>query len=276
MGSSGWAVERFGKVADELARAVPRAILLAHTYAAAAQGVSGTRHLDPYGHTLKNRQHECLVDEAMAIEGFEKLQPRGVPFELVRLVHTRVILFPWRYAANGKTSRLRVRMKPSGFRRGLLAGPDGPGDQLTLEHAELTEAEIEAQFAEEKAVWDQLRTLARVVTVAYASNPNGIIDLGWGEIELLNDDGTIRWLHWEPLAWKETKTADQADGTPHLPAASTPGAHLRPPGPRFDDLAEPDDDLALRPRTSPGEPRREVEPPAQETGTDTGPSDDPH
>lgn len=145
MDASGWAVERFGVVADELAVAVPRAIRRAHADAVAAQGVSGTRHLDPYGHTLKNRQHECLVDEAMAIEGFETFRPRGVPFELVRLVDTRVILFPWRYAANGRVSRLNVRMKSSGFRRDLLAGPNGPSDQLTLDQAELTDAEIDAQ-----------------------------------------------------------------------------------------------------------------------------------
>jgi len=50
---------------------------------------------------LKNRQHECLVDEALVIGGFESFQPHGVAFELVRLVDTRVTLFPWRYAING-------------------------------------------------------------------------------------------------------------------------------------------------------------------------------
>ena len=69
MSASEWAVKRFGTAADDLVEAVPRAIRLAHEYAAAAQGASGTKHLDPYGHTLKNRQHECLVDEALTMGG---------------------------------------------------------------------------------------------------------------------------------------------------------------------------------------------------------------
>lgn len=276
MGTSEWAVERFGAAADRLTEAVPRAIRLAHEDAAAAQAASGTRHLDPYGHTLKNRQHECLVKEALAIGGFESFQPRGVPFELVRLVGTRVTLFPWRYAANRKTTRLMARMKPSGFRRDLLTGSNGPNDQMTIEQAYLTDAEIEAQYAEEKAVWDQLRSLARVVTVGYASNPNGIIDLGWGDVELLDDDGTVNWLHWEQLAWTATKTADGAETGRRLQAVKPPKTDERAPRPRFDDLAGPADDLPLRPRTTPGEPQREVAPPADETGTDDGPGDGAH
>ena len=196
-------------------------------------------------------------------------------FELVRLVDTRVTLFPWRYATNGKTSRRKVRMKPSGFRRDLLSGSDGPRDQMTLEQAELTEAEIEAQYAEEKAVWDQLRSLARVVTVAYASNPSGIIDLGWGDVELLDDDGTVKWLHWEPLSWTAKTVSDDAAG--HRPQAVEPlETDERAPRPRFDDLGEADDDLPLRPRTAPGEPQREVEPPVEGTGTDDGSGDGSH
>lgn len=276
MGASAWAVERFGVAADELVEAVPRAIRRAHENAAAAQVASGTKLLDPYGHTLKNRQHECLVEEALAIGGFESFQPHGVPFQLIRRVDTRVTLFPWRYATNGKTSRHKVRMKPSGFRRDLLASSEGPRDQMTIEQAELTEAEIEAQYAEEKAVWDQLRSLARVVTVGYASNPNGIIDLGWGDVELLDDNGTITWLHWEPLAWTATTTVSDDAAGHGLQAVKLTENDERPSRPRFDDLGEADDDLPLRPRTAPGGPQREVQPPAEDTGTDDGSGDGSH
>lgn len=276
MGASAWATERFGAAADQLVEAVPRAIRRAHEYAAAAQAAGGTPHLDPYGHTLKNRQHECLVEEALAIGGFESFQPRGVPFQLVRLLGTRVALLPWRYATNQKTTRLTARMKPSAFRRDLLTGSGGPRDQMTIEQAELTEAEIEAQYAEEKAVWEQLRSLARVVTVGYASNPNGIIGLGWGDVELRGDDGTVDWRYWEPLAWTAATTAHRDGAGRGLQAVTTPAVDERPPRPRFDDVADTDDDLPLRPRTAPGEPQREVSPPAEGTGTDEEPGDGAH
>ena len=276
MGSSVWATKRFGAAADQLVEAVPRAIRQAHEDAAAAQAASRTRHLDPYGHTLKNRQHECLVKEALAIGGFESFQPHGVPFKLVRLVGTRITLFPWRYATSRKTTREMARMRPSGFRRDLLTGSNGPRNQMTIEQAELTEAEIEAQYAEEKAVWDQLRSLARVVTVGYASNPNGIIDLGWGDVELRGDDGTVDWRHWEPLAWTATTAAHETGAGRGLQAVTTRTTDPRPPRPRFDDVADTDDDVPLRPRTTPGEPQHEVSPPVEGTGTDQEPGDGAH
>ncbi len=162
-------------------------------------------------------------------------------------------------------------MDPSGLRRGLLSGPPGNPNQLSIEQADLADAEIDAQLAEDAAVWDQLRSLARVVTIAFASDPNGIFDLGWGDIELLDDRGTVNWLHWEPLALNNA-----AGGTGrHLQAVQGPGVGAGPAGPRFDDVAATDDDdLPMRARPAIGEPQREVEPPADETGTDNGPTDE--
>lgn len=278
MATSEWASDRFGALADDLTHIVPRAIKRAHEFAAAAQGSSGTHHRDPYGHTLKNTQHECLVDALSGTEGVQVFQPRGASFELVRLMATRVTLLPWRYGTNRKASRLKVRMKPSGLRRDLLAGPKGNPNQYSIEQADLSEAEIDAQLAEHDAVWDQLRSLARVVTIGYASSPHGIYDLGWGAVELLDDDGTIDWLHWEPL----TVAADASDsdtgsegGQRHLQAVKTPNEAPRAPGSRFDDT-DFDDDLPMRPRTEAGEPQHEIEPPVEETGTgDDGPTDEP-
>lgn len=278
MPASQWAVERFGALADELRQVVPREVKRAHESAVAAQGASGTRHRDPYGHTLKNRQHECLVEGLRGTEGISVFRPPGASFELVRLTATRVTLLPWRYGTNRAASRSKVRMKPSGLRRDLLSGPKDNPSQYSIEQADLSEAELEAQFAEHNDVWDQLRTLARVVTIGYASSPHGIYDLGWADVELLDDDGTINWLHWEPLTITDVRTADHAagdgGGQRHLQAANTTDEGRPAAGPRFDDTGS-DEDLPLRPRTVAGEPHHEVEPPSAETGTDDGPSDEP-
>ena len=273
---SEWAIKRFGALADDLRDVVPGAVKRAHESAVAAQGASGTHHRDPYGHTLKNRQHECLVEALSGTEGVSVFRPPGASFELVRLTATRVTLLPWRYGTNRAASRSKVRMKPSGRRRDLLSGPKGNPSQYSIEQADLSETELEAQFAEHNDVWDQLRNFARVVTVGYASSPHGIYDLGWGDVELLDDDGTVNWLHWEPLTITDVSTAGDGvgggGGRPHLHAAKTPDENHPAAGPRFDTGS--DDDLPLRPRIAPGEPHHEAEPPSEETGTDDGPSDE--
>lgn len=274
MVASEWAVERFGVLADGLLETVPSALKRAHESAVAAQGASGTRHRDPYGHTLKNRQHECLVEALEGLEGVQRFQPHGASFELVRLTATRVSLLPWRYGTNRAASRLKVRMKPSGLRRDLLSGPAGNPNQLSLEQAELPEAELEAQLAENDAVWEQLRSLARVVTIAYSSDPSGIFDLGWGDVELLDEDGTLKWLHWEPLLLADS-AAGGGERRRHLQEVKRSAVGTPSTDSRFDDAAGlDDDDLPMRARPSMGEPKREAEPNAEETGTD-GPTDEP-
>ena len=115
-----------------------------------------------------------------------------------------------------------------------------------------------------------------MITDAYAGNRSVMRGLGWGDHKLLEEDGTVKWLHWEPLSWTATKTVSD-DTAGHRPqAVKPPEADERPPRARFDDLAEADDDLPLRPRIAPGEPQREVEPPAEGTGTDDGSGDGAH
>ena len=276
MSVSEWANERFGTLAADLVEIVPKAVKQAHEYAAAAQGSGGTRHLDPYGHTLKNTQHECLVDALRKTPGTKRFQPHGASFELIQLTTTHVTLLPWRYGTNSKASRLKVRMRPSGLRRDLLSGPKENPNQYSLEQADLSEAELEAQMAEHDAVWSQLRRMARVVTIGFASSPHGIYDLGWGEVELVDDNGTVNWLHWEPLALVEGSAAGKTESRGHLRAVTAPDQGERSVGPRFDDLDAGDDDrLLLRPRAAAGEPSHETQPPVQETGTDGEVPDEP-
>ncbi len=89
-------------------------------------------------------------------------------------------------------------MRTPSFRRDLLSTGE-PTAQLTLEHAGLSDDELEAQLAEQEAVVDELRRFATVGAVGYASNPTALLDLGWGVAELLDDRGAVDWKHWEPL-----------------------------------------------------------------------------
>ncbi len=181
MMASEWARDRLGSAAEELRTAVMKALPEAHRDAAAAQAASNTPRRDPYGHTLKNRQYECLVAAAENIKGVEPFRPKGMPFELLRVRETKAVLFPWRYATDGSVSRDKARMQTSRFRRELLlpAAVGAPG-QLTIEQAAMEEQELQAQFAEQDALEEQLRGLAPVVTIAYASSPSSLRTWGGG------------------------------------------------------------------------------------------------
>lgn len=269
---SGWAVRRFGESAGSLQEAVIAAIDEAHGNAVAAQVVSGTRKRDPYGHTMKNRQHECLVARVRAgeVPGAEVFHPRGAFFELVRIPATNAVLFPWRYGVDGTVSRENARMRTSGVRRDLLAGITSGRGQLSLDHAEVEDTDLEIQLAEEEALAAQLRSLARVVTVGYASNPTGILDLGWGDAELVADDGTVDWTHWEPLIAPANARRADSRGRHTGPATLRPAADptVAAPRPRFDDVPL-DGDFGLQPRGPlVGEPQQTTRP--EEPGTGTG------
>lgn len=196
MPESAWAIERLGAAAEELQAAIVRAIPRAHEHAVAAQAVSGTAKQDPYGHTMKNRQHECLVEDAREISGIRIVHPAGTSFQLVTVVETQVVLYPWRYATDNSRSREDVRMSMSKFRQDLLTSPSRqPRGQLALDQADWDDEAIE----EDEAVVEQLQSLVRVVPIGYRSNVSGLFELGWGDLELLDSSGAIHWRHWERL-----------------------------------------------------------------------------
>lgn len=243
MKPSEWAQERFGDVAEEFMYAVPRAIYRAHEQALAAHLAGGISTNDAYGNTLKVAQHEQLIECTAHIPGVVARKPVDVRsrFELVVLDTTAVVLYPWRYAVDGWTPRETAKLiNLSDLRRSLFTlARRNVETQLSFDQAE----DDPQDFADEQAVLDQLAEFGRLVTVAYASNPSGLFDVGIAEVELADEKtGSVVWGHWESL----NHTVDVSDSRPTLipaqPAAAAGGV-------RFDDapLAE----LTLAPRTAP-------------------------
>jgi len=276
---SPWARGLFGEHAEAVQKLIPEVLRRAHEFAAAAQSSSGTEKKDPYGHTLKNTQHECLVaGVAGQLPGsFTVFRPNGATYELVRFPETGVVLYPWRYGTSSADRRESARMQPSGTRQELLSGVAADSRQLTIDHARLSEQEVDAQLADDAAVMEELRTLARVVVVAYASNPKSLLSVGWGEADLTDERGSVHWRHWETLrllpdSGKGDATANGSSSPPSRPLlrpvegiTTVPGAQ----GPCFDDPAL-DNDLGLQPRrTHSGEPSYEPDSVQQlDAGTD--------
>ncbi|HET9655027.1 MAG TPA: hypothetical protein VFP72_06720 [Kineosporiaceae bacterium] len=243
MQPSTWVRERFGSAAAALGPAVIEGILVAHEDAVAAQGASGTKKKDPYGHTMKNRQYEAVVEAARDIPGVRALRPRGAFFELVTVPETGTVLYPWRYATDGSVPRETARMRTSGFRVDLLGSAAPLDHQLTIDEAGLDLEELEARLLEEQAVLEELKKSLRVVLVGYASTTSRLLDLGWGEAALADQHGTLDWRHWESLPFAAARVARRS-----LHVLSDLRTEPVGTGPRFDDA--PLEELVLPPRNS--------------------------
>jgi hypothetical protein len=268
---SRWAEERFGSAAADLVLTVPLAIQRAHQRAMAAHAAGGLETNEAYGSTLHAAQYEELVSLSRLIDGVAIRKPVSVqtgPVKLVIIDETAVVLYPWRYAKDRSKPRDKAKFDPpvSDLRKMLLTLAARPIDpQLTLDDADRDYEELEAEWAEELAILEQLRRFGQVVTIGYASNPSGLFDLGWGDLELLNEDsGEVVWQHWEPLLGD-----DQAEEG----GARVPRGPERPPGDaararRFDDAPLIEDfGLAPRPPLS-GTPISEPERNQPETRSD--------
>lgn len=267
---SAWAAGRFGAAAGEVRRRVVRAVVDAHDSAAAAQAVSKTNKRDPYGHTMKNTQHERLVEELRDLPGVE-IRPSGASYELARLPHRQVTLYPLRYANDGNTPREKAKIRLSTIRMDLL-GPAHQADpeQLTIDHAELTQEEIQDEFGARAEIERQLGSLSCVVIIGYASSPGGIHDLGWGEGSL-GHDGHLRWVFWESLPLPGSSTGDGfGDVGDQIPVSPNPwpgSSTVAEQGPsRFDDDVDGDDDLDIVARRSKSRaPQQEKGPASEQT-----------
>lgn len=268
---SAWSRERFGDVAGDLSKAVARAVHQAHDRALAAHLVGGLASNDAYGVTLHVAQYEELVAECRALPGVSIRKPRDVlsRFDLVVRDDPPVVLYPWRYATDQSVTRDRARLRPpiSDLRKSLLSlsASTLPG-QLTLDQAAIDPEELERQLAEEQELLDQLERRGQVVTVGYASNPGGgIFDLGWGAVELLNEDtGEVQWHYWEQLPPPGGQAGNVSTRKPATPAGGNDSTRVV----RFDD-APLRDDLGLKPRPPIAEPPiSEPGRPQDETGSD--------
>ncbi|MEV0287950.1 hypothetical protein AB0H36_27870 [Kribbella sp. NPDC050820] len=250
---SRWSVERFGAAAADLTRAVPAAIQRAHELALDAHVASEVSTNDVYGSALWVNQHEQLVEYTREIPGIDARRPAGMHsrFSLVVVNDTKVVLYMWRFATDHKTSYRTAKMRPpiSDLRRSLLTltphvYDDGAG-QLPFDGVEIDAEAAEAARAEEEAVLRELEALGRVVTVGFASNPAGLIELGWGDCELLDDHGYVRWTHWETLP-RAGRFGEGEDGNGQW-VPRRPGGGPAPA--RFDADATLDDDFGLRARS---------------------------
>ncbi|WP_440098245.1 hypothetical protein [Streptosporangium sp. H16] len=211
---SSWASERFGDRADAVRGRLAASLLEAMGNAQDAQSSGHSDKRYTYGFTMMARRYEAIAEGLRDEPGFQLVRPHGSPHHLVVLGGN--LLLPFRYAEDDRTPISEARVSDgriSSLVRELF-DRFGPATSYRQEELDLALGEESAQPAQEEldlsagadgpaTVRPALTGLpgdTRLVPVAYAGNAQaGLLRLYWGEAELIDEFGRIRWLHHEPI-----------------------------------------------------------------------------
>lgn len=237
---SDWAYARFGEHVDEVRQAVAEALVEAMNDAQDAQRSSRSDKQYAYGATLMARRYETIAARLGNRSDVRFVRPYGSPHELT--IVDGNLLFPFRYSKDGRTPITEARVgdrRVSGLIRELFRrfSPEPTYEQEALELF----AEDENDLAPLRPALAELPDGTHLVLIAYAGNAQaGLFNVYWGEAELIDEFGRIRWTHHEPI--------------PLLIPVPHSGRHLAPVGPDGggDGGRMPTVPMSPRPAVAPG------------------------
>ncbi|MGW6123096.1 hypothetical protein ACWFRF_28925 [Nocardia sp. NPDC055165] len=214
-----WETKRFGENALSLRGAIWRGLQAAHQRALAAHEGLALDSNDGYG-LIWLVQHQEVGDAIEAvIPNLRRIKPARARYELNVVGEDNIILYPWKFADDAHSLVTNAKMTMSKLRESLLAlTTDNSDSQLSIDHADLTEEELEAEFEDAETFLDDAIQAGRLVIIAYAANPHaGILRVYWGEASQADDRGRLKWSELEQIP------APVDDGNEQIP--------VRPVGP---------------------------------------------
>ncbi|MGX8278539.1 hypothetical protein [Streptomyces sp. PBSH9] len=192
VGSSDWAVERFGRHAGAVAAAVPVQLAKAHAKAHAAHLAAGLKKRSPYGVALAGLVREHLAEAARHL-GEAVRDVRGYEYAVIN-DHA---LFPFRYADRPRPldrARLPANASPTRQRLFRAHGPQPPEGLFEVDDDLVTEEYLGLHEA-----FEELGASTRLVCVFFTADAkNGIHAIHWGDAHL-EPDRTFTWPYREQL-----------------------------------------------------------------------------
>ncbi|MFI7519559.1 hypothetical protein [Micromonospora globbae] len=243
---SGWTRQRFGERAEHVRDAVVEALRAAVIDAQDAQKEGKSDKLYTFGWTLAVRKYERLIEALRDMDDVQLVRPAGSPHNLVLFGDN--LFYPFRYAKDGATA-LRDARVTDGRVSAMVAelfqrfGPE-PTHQADPLPLFALDSETSTDDDEFRSALDMLPPTTKLILVAFACNErSGLIDAAWGEGELLDGAGHLRWLPgcYEPLPVNATVTGPPISVPQPRPAGDTVG------NTRFDNGTMPTVPLSARP-----------------------------
>jgi hypothetical protein len=204
---STWAGERFGPIAGETWRRIPRALAATVAHATQAHRASRLKTKHAFGSTRWALQYDELRNHLVELPGVHVVRPARAFYRLV--IANGNLLLPWRYAEDAVT-RLddprALRSMRSLTREMLLRFGDGAGaaelphwEQDPLFQVDPGSVDAAEPGADGIDPFDALQPPPRPVLIAYSCNPaHGLIDVQWGDA-FLDEDGALHWRYRERL-----------------------------------------------------------------------------
>lgn len=241
---SAYAVERFGEVAALVHNAVIETVHEAQDAAVRVHAEHGLPERDPYGTALRGHLNRRLLGKLRNVPGIAARKPAGhrARYEFPVIEETGVVLYWWRVPGEGRVPLPEVRLpRVSHLQQHLMTlAPTTVESQMTLDHALMSDKEIDQLFTDEEQFRAQMaRVDGRTVTLWVSASPDGLFDFGWGDAELVDaKTGKLTWPRWESLA-------DAAIVAPALHPVGQSGAKAD----RFDSDVEDDTGFDLSVRT---------------------------
>ena len=218
---SRWARSRFGDRTHQVRRGVVEALQQALNDAQNAQQVSRSTTRHPFGATVLTRKHETLAAVFRHMDGVQIVRSAGSPFDLVVLNGN--LLFPFRYAQDATVPirEARITDRHVSERIRMLFSRFGPRPAYKQDSLLPEDADQEPELAALGPALAELPADTRLVLVAFACNDQaGLINAWWGEAELTDELGRLRWVH----------PAEELPLPKDPPAGGQLGAVQRPPG----------------------------------------------
>ncbi|MFF0637807.1 hypothetical protein ACFYTS_35550 [Nocardia sp. NPDC004151] len=195
-----WEVAQFGDLAIEVRAAVWQALEAAHLRAVASHEGSGLSSNDAYGLMWLILPEE-LAKALAAVTPVRTPRPKGARYCLTVLDESNLIIYPWKYGDTAYAPLESAKMNLSDVRKRLLAlGATNGSDQLSLDHAAMSDEELQAELQAEEAFLHDAAEAGRLIVLAFAANPHaGVLRVFWGDASLGDESGRLDWSHVEEI-----------------------------------------------------------------------------
>ncbi|WP_280476271.1 hypothetical protein [Nocardia asiatica] len=265
-----WELDRFGELTPAVWAKVWQGLQAAHERMLAGHERVGLDSNDVYGllWLIQNDELAVALDEVTEVR---RRKPRRARYQLIVIGEHNLVLYPWKFADDMHTPLPGAKMRLSQTRKELLGLTPAIPEQLSFDHAELTQEELDAEFEDLENFMTGAAEAGRLILIPYASNPHaGVLRVYFAEASQADESGHLSFHHIQEIPRPATITTGTTTAPAVVPAPvrAAPAPATNGAGTRFDETGKLSP-IPLSARNPASEPATAAGPqPKPETGSD--------